>query len=163
MGIVATSLALARAQELDLDLVEVAPQADPPVCKIMDYGKWKYEQDVRAKEARRKQAHVVVKGMNFRPKISPHDYDVKKRHIRRFLTEGSKVKVAVWFRGREMAHTERGAQLLDNLAQELADVGSVEAAPRLDGKNMIMVLAPLRRQERKSGPKEEPPPGSSGG
>ena len=111
-----TATALARAKELDLDLVEVAPQADPPVVRIMDFGKWKYEQDVRAKESRKKQSQVIVKEMKFRPKISDHDFSIKKGHVERFLDEGDKVKVTIMFRGREMAHTELGAKLLDRLA-----------------------------------------------
>jgi translation initiation factor IF-3 len=140
-----TTTALARARDLDLDLVEVAPQADPPVCRIMDFGKWKYEQDVRAKESRKKQSQVVVKEMKFRPKISDHDFSIKKGHVERFLGEGDKVKVTIMFRGREMAHTELGTKLLDRLARELSDISQVEAAPKQDGRNMTMVLAPVRK------------------
>jgi translation initiation factor IF-3 len=143
-----TRQALERARELDLDLVEVAPQADPPVCRLMDFGKWKYEQDVRAKEARKRQSQVVVKEMKFRPKISSHDYEVKRNHVRRFLEEGSKVKITIMFRGREMAHTELGAKLLDRLAKDLSDLANVELIPKLDGRNMTMVLAPLKRPEK---------------
>ena len=143
-----TRQALERARELDLDLVEVAPQADPPVCRLMDFGKWKYEQDVRAKEARKRQSQVVVKEMKFRPKISSHDYEVKRNHVRRFLEEGSKVKITIMFRGREMAHTELGAKLLDRLSKDLADVANVELIPKLDGRNMTMVLAPLKRPDK---------------
>jgi translation initiation factor IF-3 len=139
-----TATALARAKELDLDLVEVAPQADPPVVRIMDFGKWKYEQDVRAKESRKKQSQVIVKEMKFRPKISDHDFSIKKGHVERFLEEGDKVKVTIMFRGREMAHTELGARLLDRLARELSEISQVEAAPKQDGRNMTMVLAPHR-------------------
>ena len=149
LGIMSIAAALNRAQSLDLDLVEVAPQADPPVCKIMDYGKYKYEQDVKAKEARKRQQQVTVKEMKFKPKISSHDYETKKHHIERFLTQGSKVKITVWFRGREMQHTELGAKLLTNLASELSEVASVEMHPKLDGKNMVMVLAPVRKVGRK--------------
>jgi translation initiation factor IF-3 len=145
-----TRQALERARDLDLDLVEVAPQADPPVCRLMDFGKWKYEQDVRAKEARKRQSQVVVKEMKFRPKISTHDYEVKRNHVSRFLTDGSKVKITIMFRGREMAHTELGAKLLDRLAKDLASLAGVELMPKLDGRNMTMVLAPLKRPERKS-------------
>lgn len=150
-----------RAQDLDLDLVEVAPQADPPVCKLMDYGKWKYEQDVRAKEARKKQSQIKVREIRLRPKISSHDYDTKRRHVERFLGEGSKVKVAVWFRGREMAHTELGAKLLERMSGELNEVSQVEVPPKLDGRNMIMVLAPLKK-DRKVGSKA-PEPTQAGG
>ena len=140
-----TTTALARAKELDLDLVEVAPQADPPVCRIMDFGKWKYEQDVRAKESRKKQSQVIVKEMKFRPKISDHDFGIKKGHVERFLEEGDKVKVTIMFRGREMAHTELGAKLLDRLARDLSDMSTVEAAPKQDGRNMTMVLGPTKK------------------
>jgi translation initiation factor IF-3 len=152
-GIMSTAQALSRAQQLDFDLVEVAPQADPPVCKIMDYGKYKYEQDVKAKEARKRQQQVTVKEMKFKPKISTHDYDTKRHHIERFLEQGSKVKVTVWFRGREMQHTDLGAKLLSNLSTQLAEISSVEMMPKLDGKNMVMVLAPLRKAGAKAEPK----------
>ena len=155
--------ALSRAQQLDFDLVEVAPQADPPVCKIMDYGKYKYEQDVKAKEARKRQQQVTVKEMKFKPKISSHDYDTKKHHIERFLTQGSKVKVTVWFRGREMQHTDLGAKLLANLSKELSGVSTVETMPKLDGKNMVMVLAPLRKSTGKDVKAQSPTQGKPGG
>src|SRR6184192_4077574 len=167
-----TRQALERARELDLDLVEVAPQADPPVCRLMDFGKWKYEQDVRAKEARKRQSQVVVKEMKFRPKISSHDYEVKRNHVRRFLEEGSKVKITIMFRGREMAHTELGAKLLDRLAKDLSDLANVELIPKLDGRNMTMVLAPLKRPEKAEkaerkpaarGEQDRPPGGASPG
>lgn len=150
MGIMTTAQALSRAQQLDFDLVEVAPQADPPVCKIMDYGKYKYEQDVKAKEARKRQQQVTVKEMKFKPKISTHDYDTKKHHIEKFLNAGSKVKITVWFRGREMQHTELGARLLTNLSTQLEDIAVVEMHPKLDGKNMVMVLAPVKKTGAKS-------------
>jgi len=156
-----TATALARAKELDLDLVEVAPQADPPVVRIMDFGKWKYEQDVRAKESRKKQSQVIVKEMKFRPKISDHDFSIKKGHVERFLEEGDKVKVTIMFRGREMAHTELGAKLLDRLARELGEISQVEAAPKQDGRNMTMVLSPVKRIV-KPAPKEPHQRGSSG-
>jgi translation initiation factor IF-3 len=158
MGIMPIAQALNRAQALDLDLVEVAPQADPPVCKIMDYGKYKYEQDVKAKEARKRQQQVTVKEMKFKPKISTHDYDTKKHHIERFLNQGSKVKITVWFRGREMQHTELGARLLTNLSKELEEVATVEMHPKLDGKNMVMVLAPVKKTGTRSEkePKNQP-------
>jgi translation initiation factor IF-3 len=156
-----TATALARAKELDLDLVEVAPQADPPVVRIMDFGKWKYEQDVRAKESRKKQSQVIVKEMKFRPKISDHDFSIKKGHVERFLEEGDKVKVTIMFRGREMAHTELGAKLLDRLAKDLSEISQVEAAPKQDGRNMTMVLSPVKRIV-KPAPKEPHHRGSSG-
>jgi len=111
----------------------------------MDFGKWKYEQDVRAKESRKKQSQVIVKEMKFRPKISDHDFSIKKGHVERFLEEGDKVKVTIMFRGREMAHTELGAKLLDRLARELGEISQVEAAPKQDGRNMTMVLSPVKR------------------
>jgi translation initiation factor IF-3 len=143
--------ALHIAREHDLDLVEVAPNANPPVCKIMDFGKYKYEQDVRRKESRRKTSNVVIKEMKFRPKIDEHDYSTKTKHVERFLNEGSKVKITIMFRGREMAHPELGKKILDRIAEQVKDVGNVEAAPRVDGRNMLMVLAPVKKQEVKSG------------
>ena len=145
IGIVSIQDAMRRAQELDLDLVEVAPQANPPVCRIMDYGKFKYERDVRQKEARKKQVRVEVKEMKMRPKIDPHDYATKKGHIERFLHQGARVKVTIMFRGREMAHTELGRKLLDRLTADLSELATVDAYPKLDGRNMVMVLAPLKR------------------
>ena len=158
MGIMTIAQALSRAQQLDFDLVEVAPQADPPVCKIMDYGKYKYEQDVKAKEARKRQQQVTVKEMKFKPKISTHDYDTKRNHIEKFLNQGSKVKITVWFRGREMQHTELGARLLTNLSKQLEEIAVVEMHPKLDGKNMVMVLAPVRKTGSKAEkePKSQP-------
>jgi len=129
--------------------VEVAPNANPPVCKIMDFGKYKYEQDVRRKESRRKTSNVVIKEMKFRPKIDEHDYSTKTKHVERFLQEGSKVKITIMFRGREMAHPELGKKILDRIAEQVKDVGNVEAAPRVDGRNMLMVLAPVKKQEPK--------------
>jgi translation initiation factor IF-3 len=145
IGIVSIQDALRRAQELDLDLVEVAPLANPPVCRIMDYGKFKYERDVRQKEARKRQVRVEVKEMKMRPKIDPHDYGTKKGHIERFLREGNRVKVTIMFRGREMAHTELGRRLLDRLTEDLQELATVETFPKLDGRNMTMVMAPAKR------------------
>jgi len=149
IGIVSIQDAIQRAQDLDLDLVEVAPQANPPVCRIMDYGKFKYERDVRQKEARKKQSRVEVKEMKMRPKIDPHDYATKKGHIERFLKQGARVKVTIMFRGREMAHTELGRKLLDRLTADLQELATVDANPKLDGRNMVMVLAPLKRPPAK--------------
>ena len=146
IGIVPTPDALRRAQELDLDLVEVAPQANPPVCRIMDYGKFKYERDIRQKEARKKQSKIEVKEIKFRPKIDPHDYATKKGHVERFLRAGSRVKVTIMFRGREMAHTELGRKILDRLVEDLKEQAVVDSAPKQDGRNMIMVMAPTKRQ-----------------
>lgn len=144
LGIVPTREALARAQEHALDLVEVAPTANPPVCKIMDYGRFKYEQSKRDRDAHRKMRASDLKGMRMSPKIGEHDFQVKTRQVREFLAEGHKVRVAMWFRGREMAHPRVGEVLLQRLAQSVADLGGVEAAPRLEGRNMIMILAPRR-------------------
>ena len=133
------------ARDLDLDLVEVAPQADPPVCRIMDYGKYKYERDIRQKEARKKQSRVEVKEIKFRPKIDPHDYATKKGHVERFLKTGAKVKITIMFRGREMAHTELGRKILDRLVGELGDSVVVESMPKQEGRNMVMVIAPTKK------------------
>ncbi len=146
IGIVPTQDALRRAQELDLDLVEVAPQANPPVARIMDYGKFKYERDIRQKEARKRQARIEVKEIKFRPKIDPHDYATKKGHVERFLRAGSRVKVTIMFRGREMAHTDLGRRILDRLVEDLKDIAVVDASPKQDGRNMVMVIAPTKRQ-----------------
>jgi translation initiation factor IF-3 len=156
IGILETSEALARAAESDLDLVEVAPQADPPVCRIMDYGKYKYEQAVRQREARKKQSLVVVKEMKMRPKIDRHDYETKKGHVVRFLRQGSKVKVTIMFRGREMMHPENGERLLLRLADDVSEIAKVEVAPKLDGRNMTMVMAPLREAVTQK-PRSVPP------
>ena len=154
VGIMPTLEALRMAEEQDLDLVEVAAQADPPVTRIMDYGKYKYEQAVRQREARKKQSHVVVKEMKMRPKIDRHDYETKKGHVVRFLKQGAKVKVTIMFRGREMIHPEIGRQLLERLSGDVAELAKVETSPKLDGRNMTMVLAPLKEaiQQRPSTP-----------
>jgi translation initiation factor IF-3 len=146
VGIVRIEDALRLAQESDLDLVEVAPMARPPVCKLMDFGKFKYESALKAREARKNQAHTVIKEMKLRPKIDPHDYETKKGHVVRFLKAGDKVKITIMFRGREQSRPELGFRLLQRLAQDVADDGSVEAAPKQDGRNMIMVLSPNRRK-----------------
>lgn len=136
------------AYEADLDLVEVAPKAKPPVCKIMDYGKYRYEQDQKAREARRNQQQTVVKEQKFRPKIDDHDYETKKGNVVRFLEKGSKVKVTIMFRGREQSRPELGFRLLDRLAQDVAEVGVVEMKPKQDGRNMTMVLGPVRKGKK---------------
>ena len=146
IGVVSTQDALRQARDLDLDLVEVAPQADPPVCRIMDYGKYKYERDIRQKEARKKQSRVEVKEIKFRPKIDPHDYATKKGHVERFLRAGAKVKITIMFRGREMAHTDLGRKILDRLIAELGDSIVVDAMPKQEGRNMIMVIGPTKKQ-----------------
>ena len=145
IGVVSTQDALRQARELDLDLVEVAPQANPPVCRIMDYGKFKYERDIRQKEARKKQARVELKEIKFRPKIDRHDYDTKKGHVERFLKGGNKVKITIMFRGREMAHTDLGRKILDRLVVDLGEAIIVESMPKQEGRNMIMVIGPNKR------------------
>jgi translation initiation factor IF-3 len=145
IGVVPTADALRRAREVDLDLVEVAPQADPPVCRIMDYGKYKYERDIRQKEARRKQARTELKEIKFRPKIDPHDYGTKKGHVVRFLRGGNKVKITIMFRGREMSHTELGRKILDRLVADLGEMIVVEMMPKQEGRNMVMVISPNKR------------------
>ncbi len=146
LGVMDTVTAQRMASEQDLDLVEVAPLARPPVCKLMDYSKYKYEQAIKTKEARRKQSLVVLKEMKMRPKIDPHDYETKKGHVERFLKQGHKVKVTIMFRGREMAHTELGRRLLERLATDITEIAQVDSPARQDGRNMIAVFSP-----RKSG------------
>ena len=147
VGIVAIGDALRLAQEADLDLVEVAAEARPPVCKLMDYGKWKYENAQKAREARRNQSHTIIKEMKLRPKIDPHDYETKKGHVVRFLKAGDKVKITIMFRGREQSRPELGFRLLQRLAGDVEELGYVEASPKQDGRNMIMVMAPHRKQQ----------------
>jgi translation initiation factor IF-3 len=144
VGIVPLERALQLAADVDLDLVEVAPMARPPVCKLMDFGKFKYESALKAREARRNQQQTVIKEMKLRPKIDSHDYETKKGHVVRFLKAGDKVKVTIMFRGREQSRPELGFRLLRRLSEEVAELGFVEAAPKQDGRNMIMVLAPHR-------------------
>jgi translation initiation factor IF-3 len=146
VGIVPTDQALKLAQEADLDLVEVAPTARPPVCKLMDYGKFKYENAQKAREARRNQTNVVIKEMKLRPKIDAHDYETKKGHVVRFLKQGDKVKITIMFRGREQHRPELGFRLLQRLAEDVTDLGFVESNPKQDGRNMIMVLGPHKKK-----------------
>lgn len=146
IGVTRIEDAIRMALENDLDLVEVAPEAKPPVAKIMDYGKFKYQEALKARENRRSQVNAVVKEMKLRPRIESHDYDTKKNHIERFLLGGDKVKVTIMFRGREQSRPEMGYKLLARLAEDLADVSMVEFAPKQDGRNMVMVLAPNRRK-----------------
>ena len=148
VGIVPLAQALRRARELDLDLVEVAPQADPPVCRIMDWGKAKYEEEQKQKEARKRQNQIAVKEIKMRPKISDNDYGTKSGHVRRFLKDGSKVRASIMFRGREMTHTELGLRLLDRLADDMSELATVEATPKVDGRNMVMVLAPVKQKPK---------------
>jgi translation initiation factor IF-3 len=142
LGVLAVDEALAMAQEQGLDLVEVAPLARPPVVKIMDYGKFKFEQAKAARAAKKKQHVIHLKEVKYRPGIDDHDFDFKTRHAREFLTDGNKVKVTMMFRGRQMAHTELGRDVLDRVAAELKDIGKIEQDPKLEGRNMTMVLAP---------------------
>ncbi|MFT4009264.1 MAG: translation initiation factor IF-3 [Nocardioidaceae bacterium] len=146
VGIVRIEDALRLAQESDLDLVEVAPTARPPVCKLMDYGKFKYENAQKAREARRNQTNVIIKEMKLRPKIDQHDYETKKGHVVRFLRAGDKVKITIMFRGREQHRPELGFRLLERLAEDVNELGFVESAPKQDGRNMIMVLGPHRKK-----------------
>ncbi|MGO9620068.1 MAG: translation initiation factor IF-3 [Desulfobaccales bacterium] len=142
IGVMPTKEALAQAAEAHLDLVEVAPQAIPPVCRIMDYGKFKYEQSKKQQDARRRQTIIQVKEIKVRPKIEEHDMGFKLKNSRRFLSEGDKVKISVIFRGREIAHTDRGIRILAQMAEALGDVGTVEQAPKLEGRNMFMLITP---------------------
>ncbi len=161
IGIVSITEALRRAQDSDLDLVEVAPMARPPVAKLMDYGKFKYESAQKAREARKNQQLTVIKEMKLRPKIDPHDYATKKGHVVRFLTAGDKVKITIMFRGREQSRPELGFRLLQRLAEDVQELGYVEAAPKQDGRNMIMVMAPHKtppRTTRVAEPEPEPEP-----
>jgi translation initiation factor IF-3 len=141
--------ALTLARGLGLDLVEVAPNADPPVCKIMDYGRYVYEQEQHRRQSKRKATNVVVKEMKFRPKIDEHDYTTKMKHVLRFLGEGNKVKLTIMFRGREMAHPELGSRILHRIADDVNDIAIIESEPRQDGRNMTMVLHPTRKEGRK--------------
>ena len=141
-----TDQALKLAQEADLDLVEIAPKGRPPVCKLMDYGKFKYENAQKAREARRNQTNTVIKEMKLRPKIDQHDYETKKGHVVRFLRQGDKVKITIMFRGREQHRPELGFRLLQRLAEDVTELGFVESSPKQDGRNMIMVLGPHKKK-----------------
>nr|WP_256376032.1 translation initiation factor IF-3 [Citricoccus sp. SGAir0253] len=167
VGIVRIEDALRLATEADLDLVEVAPTAKPPVCKLMDFGKWKYEAAVKAREARKNQTNTVLKEVRFRLKIDTHDYETKTGHARKFLTAGDKVKAMIQFRGREQQRPELGIRLLEKFAADVADVGSVESSPRQDGRNMVMVIGPLKnkaeaRAEARRTQQETPKPERTG-
>lgn len=146
VGIVKIDDAIRLAVEADLDLVEVAPMAKPPVCKLMDFGKFKYEAAQKERESRRNQIHTVIKEMKLRPKIDSHDYETKKGHVERFLKAGDKVKITIMFRGREQSRPELGLRILARLAEDVTEIGFVEATPKQDGRNMIMVLAPHRKK-----------------
>ncbi len=151
--------ALAIARDLDLDLVEVAPGANPPVCRIMDYGKFKFDAAQRAKESRRKAVHVGIKEMKYRPKIGDGDFDTKTRQVAKFLEEGHKVKITIMFRGREVFHPELGKKILDRIADQMDGMGKSESVPRLDGRNMVMVLAPDKRAKQSAASRD---PGHNG-
>jgi translation initiation factor IF-3 len=144
IGVMKTPDALAFAQDRELDLVEVAPEARPPVARVLDYSKYKYEQTQKQKQARKHQQQITIREIKFRPKIAQHDYDTKKNHVERFLRHKDKVKVTIMFRGREVTHPERGIAILDRLAQELAEYGVVEQTPAQEGRNMTMMLAPSK-------------------
>jgi translation initiation factor IF-3 len=144
IGVMKTPDALAFAQERDLDLVEVAPEARPPVCRVLDYSKYKYEQAQKLKQARKHQQQITIREIKFRPKIAQHDYDTKKHHVERFLRHKDKVKVTIMFRGREVTHPERGTAILDRLAEELSELGVVEQRPMQEGRNMTMMMAPSK-------------------
>jgi translation initiation factor IF-3 len=161
VGIQALPDALQMAREQELDLVEVAPLANPPVVRIMDYGKFKYEEAQKAKESRRKSSAVSIKEMKYRPKIGTGDFDTKTRKVAEFLGEGHKVKITIMFRGREMQHPELGKKILDHVAEQVVTVGKVEAAPKVDGRNMIMVLAPDRKARPTTKPSPAPAPAAA--
>jgi translation initiation factor IF-3 len=144
LGIKSISFAQEYASERNLDLVEVAAQSDPPVCRVMNYSKYRYELELKAKQARKHQSQITIKEIKFRPKVGVHDYETKKGHVLRFLQHGDKVKVTIMFRGREMAHPERGEQLLMRLAEDVKEFAIIESKPNLDGRNMIMMLAPIK-------------------
>ncbi len=170
LGVRPLPQALQTAREQDLDLVEVAPNANPPVCRIMDYRRYQYEQQQKRKESRRRATNVVIKEMKFRPKISGHDYETKMKNVERFLADGNKVKLTIMFRGREVAHPELGLKILNRIAEQVADSAVVESAPRQDGRNMTMVLHPTKKPSSGGRPKEQaadrptppPPPASTG-
>jgi translation initiation factor IF-3 len=152
LGVLATRDALAKARELGLDLVEVSPTSRPPVCRIMDFGKYKYEQAKKARVSRKRQHQVALKEIKLRPKIEKHDYEFKKRHILEFLDHGDKVKITLMFRGREMAHADLGRKLLEQLAEDLKEMAKVEAPPRQEGRTMILLLAPSGTRPRLARP-----------
>jgi translation initiation factor IF-3 len=163
IGVVSRDEALRYAQERDLDLVEVAPDARPPVTRVLDYSKYKYEQEQKHKAARRHQKQVHVREIKLRPKIATNDYETKKGHVRRFLDSDNKVKVTIMFRGREMAHPERGEALLMRLAEDVQDLGVVEQRPNQDGRNMTMMLGPVKKKEAPQPQQSEPPAAGANG
>ena len=143
------------ADSKGLDLVEIAPNADPPVCRVMDYSKYKYDQAIKAKQAKKNQNRIEIKEMKFRPKIDVGDYETKKKHVLRFLAAGSKVKITIMFRGREMAHPEQGLSILERLADDLKEIAVIEQQPKLEGRNMHMLIAPLPASAKKKRDKEK--------
>lgn len=154
LGIYPVAQAQRVADDQGLDLVEIAPNAEPPVCRIMDYGKFKYDQAIKAKQARKNQSKIETKEMKFRPKIDVGDYTTKKKHVLRFLAGGAKVKITIMFRGREMAHPEQGLSILERLADDLKDVAVIENAPKMEGRNMHMLIAPLPAAVKKAADKD---------
>ena len=162
LGVLTIEQAIAKAQEDGLDLVEINPMAKPPVCKIMDYGKFKYEEKKKASEAKKKQVVVQLKEVKLRPKTEEHDYDFKVRNVKRFLEEGNKARITIMFRGREITHREQGSQILDDVSKDVKDVGVIEQAPRMEGRQMFMILAPtpkimqkVRDQARQAAQQQE--------
>ena len=150
MGVFSLEQAQGIADAAGLDLVEIAPNADPPVCRVMDYGKFKYDQAIKAKQARKNQTKIEIKEMKFRPKIDTGDYTTKKKHVLRFLDAGNKVKITIMFRGREMAHPDQGLSILERLADDLKDVAVIENQPKMEGRNMHMLIAPLPASTKKA-------------
>ena len=157
LGVMDVRDAVRAAREKGLDLVEVAPNADPPVCRIIDFGKYQYEAKKKANEAKKKQVTITVKEVKFRPGTDDHDYEYRMKHARQWLQEGDKVKATIWFRGREMTHRELGARILEKLEQDLLDVGEVEARPRMEGNQMFIILGPKRHKSGGGGAKPEAP------
>lgn len=156
LGVMDTREAIRSAREKGLDLVEVAPQAEQPVCRIIDFGKFQYEAKKKANEAKKKQVVITVKEVKFRPGTDDHDYDYRMKHAREWLTDGDKVKATIWFRGREMTHRELGARILEKLEKDLLDIAEVEARPRMEGNQMFIILAP-RRHKGSAKPTEQAP------
>lgn len=146
VGVLPVEEAVAMAEEMDQDLVEVSPLSDPPVCRIMDYGKFKYEQSKRAHEAKKKQTFIHLKEVKFRPKTEDHDFRFKVRHIRRFLEHGDKVKVTVFFRGREIVHANLGKRILDRVVVDISDIGTIEQSSRFEGRTMMLIVAPIKKE-----------------
>ncbi len=163
VGVVSRDEALRYAQDRELDLVEVAAEARPPVVRVLDYSKYKYEQEQKAKAARKHQKQVTVREIKFRPKIAANDYETKKGHVERFLRHQDRVKITIMFRGRETTHPERGEQLLMRLAEDVGEIATIEQRPNLDGRNMTMVLAPVRPRADAGGGQEDAAPGNDAG